>query len=61
MKTNRRGPPVADELLFRLPLAHVTLLHSSSGLARIELVVADSKDIWRRIAFWIGITHFNPS
>ena len=36
---------VAGELLFRLPLGHVTLLHSVLGLARIELMVADSKGI----------------
>jgi hypothetical protein len=36
---------VASELLFRLAAGHVTLLHSDLGLARIEVVVADSKGI----------------
>jgi N-acyl-D-aspartate/D-glutamate deacylase len=36
---------VAGELLFRLAAGHVTLLHSVLRLARIEVVVADSKGI----------------
>jgi hypothetical protein len=41
----REALRVAGELLFRLAAGHVALLHSVLGLARIEVVVADSKGI----------------
>jgi hypothetical protein len=41
----QKGEPVAGELLFSPGTEHVTLLHSVLGLARIELVIADSKGI----------------
>ncbi len=42
---NEPSKPVAGELLFGLAAGHVTLLHSVLGLARIEVVIADSKGI----------------
>jgi hypothetical protein len=40
---------VAGELLFSPGTEHVALLHSVLGLARIELVIADSKGIGARM------------